>query len=123
MYQSTALVARMVETARNVGDPGLIPGLGMPWRRKWQPTPVFLPGEFHGRRSPVGYDPWGHKESDTTKQLTLSHPAGNDQTAELPCSSLYLQWPPAEPLYVLRYLNENDAKEQEGQAYLFLPGV
>ena len=38
------------------------------WRREWQPTPVFLPGEFHGQKSLV----WGHKESDTTKQLTLS---------------------------------------------------
>ena len=37
------------------------------WRRKWQPTPVFLPGEFHGQRSLVGYSPWGHKESDTTE--------------------------------------------------------
>ena len=39
----------------------------IPWKRKWQPTPVFLPGEFHGQRSPVGYSPWGHKESDTTE--------------------------------------------------------
>ena len=38
----------------------------IPWRRKWQPTPVFLPGESHGQRSLVGYSPWGHKESDTT---------------------------------------------------------
>ena len=36
------------------------------WRRKWQPTPVFLPGESHGRRSLVGYSPQGRKESDTT---------------------------------------------------------
>ena len=41
----------------------------IPWRRKWQPTPVFLPGESHGRRSLVGRSPWGHKESDTTEQL------------------------------------------------------
>ena len=34
---------------------------------KWQPTPVFLPGESHGQRSLVGYSPWGHKESDTTE--------------------------------------------------------
>ena len=39
------------------------------WRRKWQPTPVFLPGESHGQRSLTDYSPWGHKESDTTKQL------------------------------------------------------
>ena len=43
----------------------------MHWRRKWQPTPVFLPGESHGQRSLVGYSPWGGKESDTTEQLTL----------------------------------------------------
>ena len=42
----------------------------MPWRRQWQPTPVFLPGEFHGQRSLVVYSPWGPKESDMTEQLT-----------------------------------------------------
>ena len=41
----------------------------IPWRRKWQPTPVLLPGKFHGWRSLVGYSPWGRKESDTTEQL------------------------------------------------------
>ena len=41
----------------------------IPWRRKWQPTPVLLPGESHGGRSLLGYSPWGHKESDTTEQL------------------------------------------------------
>ena len=39
------------------------------WRRKWQLTPVFLPGKSHGRRSPVGYSPWYCKESDTTERL------------------------------------------------------
>ena len=39
------------------------------WRRKWQPTPVSLPGESHGWRSLVGYSPWGRKESDTTERL------------------------------------------------------
>ena len=37
------------------------------WKRAWQPTPVFMPGESHGGRSLVGYTPWGCKESDTTK--------------------------------------------------------
>ena len=41
----------------------------MPWRRKWQPTPVFLPRKSHGQRSLVGYSPWGRKESDTTELL------------------------------------------------------
>ena len=39
------------------------------WRRKWQSTPVLLPGEFHGWRSLVGCSPWSRKESDTTKRL------------------------------------------------------
>ena len=39
------------------------------WRRKWHPTPVVLPGKSRGRRSPVGYSPWGHKGSDTTERL------------------------------------------------------
>ena len=38
-----------------------------PWRRKWQPTPKFLPGESHGQRSLVGYSPWGCRESDMTE--------------------------------------------------------
>ena len=41
------------------------------WRREWQPTPVFLPGESYGQRSLEGCSPWGCKESDTTEQLTL----------------------------------------------------
>ena len=41
-----------------------------PWRRKWLPTPVFLPGESHGQRSLAGYSLLGYKESDTTEQLT-----------------------------------------------------
>ena len=40
------------------------------WRRNWQPTPVFLPGEFHGQRSREGYSPWDCKESDTTERLS-----------------------------------------------------
>ena len=43
----------------------------IPWRRKWQSTPIFLPGESHGQRSLVGYSPRGCKESDTTERLHL----------------------------------------------------
>jgi len=39
----------------------------IPWRRAWQPTPVFLPRESHGQRSLVGHSPWGHKESNMTE--------------------------------------------------------
>ena len=41
------------------------------WRRKWQPTPVFLPGKFHGERSLVGYSPRSHKELDTIEQVGM----------------------------------------------------
>jgi len=44
---------------------------------QWQPTPIFLPGESHGKRSLVGYSPWGHKESDTTEWLTHTHTISN----------------------------------------------
>ena len=56
----------------NTGDAHLMPESGRSWKRKWQPTPVFLPGKSHGQRSPAGYSPRGCKESDRTKQLTLS---------------------------------------------------
>ena len=57
------------KVACNAGDlssiPGSIPGSDpwvgkIPWSRKWQPAPVFLPGEFRGKRSLAGYSPWGH---------------------------------------------------------------
>ena len=41
----------------------------IPWRKKWQPTAVFLPGESHGQRSLAGYSPWGSKELDTTENM------------------------------------------------------
>ena len=58
------------ESACTSGDPGSIPRSGrFPWRRKWQLTPVFLPGESHGWRNLMGYSPRGRKESDTTERL------------------------------------------------------
>ena len=57
---------RLPECGRPAFDPWI---RKIPWRRKWQPTPVFLPGESHGWRSLVSYSPWGHKELDTTEQL------------------------------------------------------
>ena len=49
---------------------GFDPWVGkIPWRRKWQTTPVFLPGESHEQRRLVGYSLWGHKGLDTTEQL------------------------------------------------------
>ena len=60
---------------------GFNPWVGkIPWRKKWQPTLVFLPGEFHGQRSLVGYSSWGGKDSDMTNTfqrvyiLTVTRP-------------------------------------------------
>jgi len=49
---------------RQCRSPGFDPWVRkIPWRRKWQPTPVFLPEKFHGQRSLAGYSPWGHKRA------------------------------------------------------------
>ena len=67
-----SLVAQTVKRLPTMreGRPGFHPWVGkIPWRRKWQPTPVLLPGKSHGRRSLVGYSPRGRKESDTTERL------------------------------------------------------
>ena len=71
------LVAQMVKRCRlrclQCRRPMFNPWIGkIPWRRAWQPTPVSLPGEYHGQRSLVSYSPRGHKESDMTEWLTLS---------------------------------------------------
>ena len=65
------MVKNLVSHCRNLKNSNLRidPCIGkILWRRKWQPTPVFWPGESHGQRSLVGDSPWGHKESDTTEQ-------------------------------------------------------
>ena len=70
--QMGLVVKNSPANAGDVRDTGLIPGSGkILWRRAWQPTPAFLPGESRGQRSLVGYSPWDHNESDTTEQLTL----------------------------------------------------
>ena len=61
------------ESACNVGDPGSTPGLEDPLEKEWQPTPVFLSGEFYGQRSLAGYSLWGSKQLDMIEQLTHIH--------------------------------------------------
>ena len=54
--------------------PGFNPWVGkIPWRRAWQPTPGFLPGESHGQRSPVVYSPWGCKDLDMTEATSHAY--------------------------------------------------
>ena len=73
MDMDSVLVAQIVNNLSAMQDTQVDPGVGkIPWRRKLQPTLVFLPGEFHGQRSLAGYISWDRKESDTTEQLTLS---------------------------------------------------
>ena len=62
------MVKKLPAKAGDTRDASLIPRLGrFPWRRVWQPTPVFLSGKLDGQRSLVGYSPWGYKELDMTK--------------------------------------------------------
>ena len=64
--------------ARDVKRLTLDPWVGkIPWRKAWQPTPVFLPGESHGQRSLLGYSPWGAKSQTRLKRLSTAHTAGN----------------------------------------------
>ena len=66
------LVKNLSADAGDIRNTGSIPGVGtIPWRRAWQPTLVFLLGESHGQRSLAGYSLWSHKESDTSKRLTM----------------------------------------------------
>ena len=68
-----SLVAQRLSICLQCRRPGFNPWVRkIPWRRKWQPTPVFLPGESHGQISLVGYSPWGHKECDMTEWLHFS---------------------------------------------------
>ena len=73
-----ALVCLLVEPEPSLGNPSVVCYEDdklyhmygkLPWRRKWQPTPVFLPEESHGWRSLVGYRPRGRKELDVTERL------------------------------------------------------
>ena len=60
----------------------------MHWRRKWQPTPVFLLGESQGRRRLVGCHLWGHTESDTAEMLSMHARIGEGNGSPLQCSCL-----------------------------------
>ena len=74
------------------------------WRRKWQPTPVFLPGESHEQKSLEGYSPRGHRESDTTES-----PTGSRCICDKPSVKLWAQWASLgdSVSYMLSHLLEN----------------
>ena len=62
-FPGGSVVKNPPANARDTRDPWVGK---IPWKRKWQPTPVFLPGEFHGQRN-LDHRPWDHKESDITE--------------------------------------------------------
>ena len=67
-FPGSSVVKNLLANAGYKGDVGSNSWVRkIPWRRKWQPNPVFLPGNPHGQRSLVGYSPWSHKESDITE--------------------------------------------------------
>ena len=67
-------VVKNLPTCRRCTRHWFNPRIGkVSWKRAWQPTPVFLPGESHGQRSLVGYSPLGHKELDMTKVNTHTY--------------------------------------------------
>ena len=64
----------MVKNLHAIQDTQFNPWLGkILWRKEWLPTPVFLPGEFHGQRSLGGYSPLGHRELDVTEHTPHKH--------------------------------------------------
>ena len=64
------MIKKPLADAKDAGDKSSVPeSRKIPRRRKWQPTPVFVPSKSHGRRSLAGYNPWGHKESDMTEYV------------------------------------------------------
>ena len=98
-----SLVTQRLKRLPAMRETGFNPWVGkIPWNRKWQPTPVLLPGKFHGQRSLAGDSPWGRKQSDMTERLTLSLRGWSWQrwlmTPKVRSSSAFLQgwlWPPA----------------------------
>ena len=76
-HTQSSLVAQMVKNLPPVQETWEPWVRKIPWRREWQSTPVFLPGEFHGQRSLVGYSPWGPKESDMTELTHTSFLPGD----------------------------------------------
>ena len=107
--------------------PGFDPWVGkIPWRRKWQCAPVFLPGKFHGQKSLAVYSPWGQKESDMTESthththththkcwetwVTLSFPSSSSVISLL--LSLALHWTPSDGQLLVFWLKKKKKRKE-----------
>ena len=95
---------------------GFDPRVGkIPWRRKWQPTPVALSGKSHGQRRLVGYSPWGCRELDMTEQLsTLCHVAKTNKKPLFIKSAPYAIWHPVLAQPLCPHLGFNCPREAPG---------
>ena len=98
----------------------------MHWRRKWQPTPVFLPGESQGRRSLVGCHPWGRTESDKTEATQQQQQQGSLMEKAMAPHSSVLAWrtpgtgePGGLPSMGLHRAGHDWATQQQTKAALF----
>ena len=70
-----SLVAQMVKSLPVMRETRVrSPGQKIPWRRKWKPSPVFLPGKSHERRSLTGYSPWVTKSQTRLNEFTFTFP-------------------------------------------------
>jgi len=96
-----SLVAQRVKNLPAMQETWFDPRAGkIPCRRKWQPTPVFLPGEAHGQRNLADYSPWGCKELDMIQRLNHNH----WQTQQLGWTSGELCWVKKSQSYIQLYL-------------------
>ena len=104
---------RVLSVWLQCGRPGFSPRVGkIPWRRKWQPIPVLLPGKFQEWGSLVGYSSWGCKELDTTEQLHFLSivPFGEENGNSLQCS-----WPETPSLPHRLLVHPKSLRSKAGQ--------
>ena len=85
------VVNNLLANAGEAKDAGSIPWVRkIPWRRKWQPTALYLPGNFHGQRSLAGYSPWGHTHACTLgNELHENKLIGQSQVNHLRGKKMY----------------------------------
>ena len=87
----------------------------IPWSRKWQPTPVFLPGKFPGQRGLAGYSPWGHKEWDTTEDPSTQRARAHTPSPSLTQSlTLSPPWTPTPDTAVGKQWGPGGGETQAG---------
>ena len=87
-YLEVYLVAQVVKHLPAMWETRFDPWVGkIPWRRKWQSTPVLLPGKYHCQRSLVGYSPWGGRVRNNLSDFTSTSPSGTSVFKESACNA------------------------------------